>query len=68
MVCFRLLEKSFYKQDGTCESPKTLLVAAQEHSSILQTSGDVPSICAIRDENSVLQQKLTWKRKSQVFK
>ena len=59
MVRFRLLEKGFYKQDGTCESPETVLVAAQELSSILQTSGDAPNICAIREENSVLRQKLT---------
>ena len=59
VVCFRLLEKGFYKQDGTCESPETVLVAAQELSSILQTSGDAPGICAIREENSVLRQKLT---------
>ena len=58
-VRFRLLEKGFYKQDGTCEVPETVLVAAQELSSILQTSGDTPSICAIREENSVLRQKLT---------
>ena len=59
VVRIRLLEKGFYKQDGTCESPETVLVAAQELSSILQTSGDAPGICAIREENSVLRQKLT---------
>ena len=59
VVRFRLLEKGFYKQDGTCESPETVLVATQELSSILQTSGDAPGICAIREENSVLRQKLT---------
>ena len=53
-VRFRLLEKSFYKQDGPCESPETVLVAAQEPSS----NGYSPCICAIRKENSVLRRKL----------
>ena len=59
VVCFCLLEKGFYKQDGTCESPETVLVAAQELSSILQSSGDALGICAICKENSVLRQKST---------
>lgn len=39
--------------------PENVLVAAQELLSILQTSGDAPSICAIREENNLLRQKLT---------
>ena len=46
-----LLEKGFYKQDGTCETPENVLVAAQELFSIWQTSGDAPTIGAVQKEN-----------------
>ena len=58
VVRFRLLEKGFYEQDGRCESPETVLVAAQELSSILQTSGDAPGICAIRERKQCTSAKV----------
>ena len=57
-VRLRLLEKGFYKQDGTCESPENVLAAAQEFSSILQTSGEGATVGALRRENDTLRQRV----------
>ncbi len=53
-----MLEKGFYKQDGTCESHENVLAAAQDFSSILQTSGEGATVGALRRENDTLRQRV----------